>query len=194
MKKVLVVLTLVLGTLVSNAQTITKWKLTGNVKLDSLMLANEAQWGYEDSLRKVGYTIPEENFGVEKSIDEYTGEITINTRTKFDGAMLYKSIKKGVTTYYLNLEAEGSTVNYNTRGVIVLFTDGTKWIKPSEKVSLNYSSGFHYSSFIRLTPADIEVFSKKFIKGYELYIYDSKLDISEAEEFVMGVNKVKISK
>jgi hypothetical protein len=194
MKKILLVLTLTLGTLVSNGQNITKWKLTGNVKLDSLMLANEAQWDYEDSLRKAGYKIEEENFGVEKSIDEYTGEITISTQIKFDGAMLHKYIRKGVTTYYLNLEAEGSTVNYSTSGVIVLFTDGTKWIKPSQKVSLNYRSGFHYSSFIRLTPADVEIFSKKFIKGYKLYIYDSKLDISEAEEFVMGVNKVKISK
>jgi len=184
MNKILLVLTLTLGTLVSNGQNISKYELTGIYKLDSFMLAREAREAQEFK----------ETSGVERNVDEYTGEITISTQIKFDGAMLHKYIRKGVTTYYLNLEAEGSTVNYSTRGVIVLFTDGTKWIKPTEKVSLNYRSGFHYSSFIRLTPADVELFSKKFIKGYKLYIYDSKLDISDAEEFVMGVNKVKISK
>ena len=194
MKKELLVLLLVLCVSICGAQTRTKWKITGNVKLDSIMLSNEKYDDYNDSLRLAGYTIPKKDLYIERNVDEFTNEITINTETKLDGVTLYKYINKGIISYYLSLEVEASSVHYGIRGVTVLFTDGTKWFKPSEKVKLNYRSGFHYSSFISLSQTDIQLFSSKFIKAYRLYIYDTQVDKSEAVDFLIGVYKVRNSK
>ena len=194
MKKELLVLSLILCVYIGKTQTRVKWKITGNHKLDSLMLLNERDEIYNDSLRNAGYTIPSKDSDIERNVDEFTNEITINTVIKEDGVMLYKYINKGVVTYYLSLEVEAGNVHYGIRGVTVLFTDGTKWTKPLEKVKLNYRSGFHYSSFIQLTSTDLQLFSSKFIKAYRLYIYDTQVYKSEAANFIIGVYKVKNTK
>ena len=186
MKKLLLV-ALILLSFVSYGQ----WRATGNNKLDSLMFANEKELNRIDSLEKLEKEI---NFGVERTVDKFTNEVKINTQWKFDYSILYKYIHKGKTTYYLSLRLSGATLNYGCRGVIVLFTDGTKWVRSYEKIDVNYSDGIHYSAFMQLTPNDIQLFSKKYIMAYKLYIYDTDINIEEATLFKNGVNKIKFMK
>ena len=104
-------------------------------------------------------------------------------------AVLYKDIAKGKTVYYLRLRTYGSTVNVNEKGVIVLFTDGTKWNKPSAEIDLDTDrKGYEYSCFIQLSSSDLTLFKSKTIKKFRLYIYDETLEERFAESFKEYVN------
>ena len=177
-----------------------QWQPSGNKKLDSLMFLNERLWNETDSLNKIKekqileVEKLEENFGIERNVDKFTNEIQINTNI-LSPITLYKHINKGKPiVYYLSLEAEGATLNYGTKGVIVLFSDGTKWTKPNEKVESTYRNGLHYSCFITLSPTDVELFSKKSIKAYRLYIYDASYESEDARVFANAIRKIKSMK
>jgi len=105
---------------------------------------------------------------------------------------LHKYIKNGKNTYYLDLSTEGSTLTRGS-GVTVLFNDGTKWTKP-QKIDVDYSSGWKYSSWITLTPADLQLFKTKSIKKFRLYIYDEEIDQYDAEEFKKYVSIITTMK
>jgi hypothetical protein len=113
---------------------------------------------------------------IEKEVDDFTGDITMNTPITNDVSIM-KVIKKGQIkpTYYLDLETRGSTLNYNGKGVIVLFKDGTKWSKPDEKIDTKVvkGDGWGYRAFITLTEQDLRLFSTKEIDKFRLYIYDN---------------------
>ena len=105
---------------------------------------------------------------------------------------LHKYIKNGRTVYYLDLSIEGSTLTRGT-GVIVVFSDGTKWVKPI-KVDVRYSSGWQYSSWITLTTADLQVLKNKSIKKFRLYIYDAEINPYDGEEFKKYVSLITTMK
>jgi hypothetical protein len=163
MKKLLL-LSFVLFSFSSFGQTPTyneKYKiyLTGNARVDSVLVGI--------ARKKI------EASQVERTVDEFTNEIKINTNI-FSPITLYKHINKGKPTiYYLSLEVDALTASFNNRGVIILFTDGTKWSKPNEAVKISASDGIKYNSFIQLTPQDVNLFATKTIKKYRLSVYDS---------------------
>jgi hypothetical protein len=174
MKKLLV-LALLAITLGVNAQK----KLT--VRIESQDLGGQV---VEEPVIPVIYdTTP----SISREVDKFTGDVLIFT------SMLRKYIRQNKTIeYFLILESEAHTVNYGCKGVTVLFTDGTKWIKSSEKVDVNISSSglsFYASAWIRLNQEDLKVLQSKKISAYRLYIYDTDLSIEESTRLS---NAVKI--
>lgn len=131
----------------------------------------------------------------ERRVDKFTSEITISTPILTNGKVspiiLYKIIKNGVAHYFLSLNTSGSTVNVGERGVIVLFTDGTKWTRQTEIDVDADSHGFDYSAWITLTANDLLIFQNKVISGFRLYIYDEYIDSPIADRFKEFVNEIK---
>jgi hypothetical protein len=134
----------------------------------------------------------------EKRVDDFTSEVTISTpiltNSEISPVILYKIIKNGVAHYYISLNTTGSTVNVGEKGVIVLFTDGTKWTRQTE-IDVDASSrGFNYSAWITLTSSDLLTFQNKTIKGFKLYIYDEYVALPVAERFKAFVKEIKSMK
>ena len=131
---------------------------------------------------------------IHKEVDEFTGEVTIRTPYEKNfgfelptNMTMYKFSGEDfdeATSYILRLTSVGSTLNYSTKGVIVLFTDGTKWEKPNEKVDVNYNSGgWTYSTWIELNEDDLEIFKTKIVSKWKLYIYQGAPKKQLARDF-----------
>ena len=135
---------------------------------------------------------------IEKEIDEFTNEIKFSTPSLSDGEIspvsILKIISKGKTIYYLSLRTQGSTININKTGVIILFQDGTKWSKDAKIDADVGRNGFDYSAFITLNPNDLAIFSTKKIKKFRLYIYDQEISPRNAELFKYYVDCIKTIK
>ena len=131
-----------------------------------------------------------------KKKDDFTNELKFSSPLmngrKISSMIIYKNVNNGKSVYYLSLETNGSTVNVNITGVIILFQDGTKWERPAEKIDVKTGSkGFTYSAFITLTPADLITFSTKKIKKFRLYIYDEDVYSSDADRFKLYTECIK---
>ena len=123
-----------------------------------------------------------------REVDEFTNEININTPYpglgESSSVILYKSIKSGKTVYYLSLQTNGSTLNVSKQGVTVLFEDGTKFSKPTAALDVDAADdGYAYSAFIPITLTEVQIFTKKRIKKFRLYIYDGEISPQTAEKF-----------
>jgi hypothetical protein len=135
---------------------------------------------------------------IEKEKDEFTNELKFSSPLmsgrQISPMTIYKHINKGKSVYYLSLRTNGSTVNVNESGVIILFQDGTKWTRAS-KIDVDAgSNGFDYSAFISLTPADLLTFTTKKIKKFRLYIYDEEVNSSDADRFKLFTECIKNAK
>ena len=138
---------------------------------------------------------------VERSYDEIENEVWIRSPyqacsgCEFMKMSLNKYITKGGIRYYLSLSTIGSTFTLLPKGVIVLFTDGTKWIKSLEGIDSDLKDGdFEYSAFIRLTSTDLAMFKSKTIKKYRLYIYDEYVTEEQGQFFKASVSEVIATK
>ena len=125
-----------------------------------------------------------------REVDEFTNEININTPYpglgESSSVILYKSIKTGKTVYYLALQTNGSTLNVSKQGVTVLFEDGTKFSKPTAELDVDAADdGYAYSAFIPITLSEVQIFTKKRIKKFRLYIYDGEITPQTAEKFTI---------
>jgi hypothetical protein len=113
---------------------------------------------------------------IEKDKDDFTD--VVKFRTPLGNDMSIIKVMEGARKpiYYLNLETRGSTLNYNKKGVIVLFKDGTKWAKPEEEIDVKVvnGDGWGYRAFITLTEQDLQMFSTKEVDKFRLYIYDNQ--------------------
>ena len=78
------------------------------------------------------------------------------------------------------------------KGVIILFTDGTKLEYPANiSVSVNSGANYDYSSFLTLDEAAMKLFSEKTVEGFKLYIYEGKfLTKRKAEKFRINVGEL----
>lgn len=124
--------------------------------------------------KKITYTKENINKFIEKEVNDFGGEITYRSPLLNDLSII-KIVRNNTQIYFLSLSTIGSTLNYGTSGVIILFEDGTKWSKPNEEVDVKYKQGddWEYSAFIRLTKGDLSLFSTKKIRKFRLYIYDN---------------------
>jgi hypothetical protein len=134
-----------------------------------------------------------------REVDEFTNEININTPypglSESTSVILYKSIKTGKTVYYLALQTNGSTLNVSKQGVTVLFEDGTKFSKPTAELDVDAADdGYAYSAFIPITLSEVQIFTKKRIKKFRLYIYDGEITPQSAEKFTIWSKCVMESK
>lgn len=126
---------------------------------------------------------------IERNVDDFTYEIKLNSPMTSGKSLspvtIIKTINKGVAVYYLSLTTYGLTATVDGTGVIILFTDGTKWNNPTEIDVDATTDGFRYSAFIPLTATDLDLFSSKIISKFRLYIYDKEIKSIEAEKFTL---------
>lgn len=132
---------------------------------------------------------------IQNKTDDFTDEITINSppleSNQIAPMIIYKIVKSGKENYYLSLRTYGSTVNVGETGVIVLFDDGTKMNKPTEKIDVDSdATGFSYSAFIQLTETEVKSLTTKKITKFRLYIYDKEVSQGFAEKFTNYVQCV----
>ena len=130
---------------------------------------------------------------VRRVVDDFTQEVRLNTPVQSSMTM-YKYITKSKVTYYLSLGTAGNTSVFDGKGVTVLFNDGTRWSR-NEKIDIDLNgSGYGYTAFIHLTPADILAFSSKTIKKFRLYIFDEDVELEAANDFKTYVKCIKGAK
>ncbi len=110
---------------------------------------------------------------VNRTVDDFTGKITITTTLNED-ARLIKVINGERVTTYLSMKASGSIVTLYKRGVWVIFDDGTKWSNLGAEVDCDVNrkgNGYDYSIFVSLSEEDIKIFNSKRINKTKLYIF-----------------------
>jgi len=132
---------------------------------------------------------------IERNVDEFTGEIDIHTPiilgSDISPVIFYKIIKKAKSAYYLGLRTTESDLSVNGDGVIILFADGSKWVK-STKIEVKADhGGFAYTAFMSLTLADLAIFSKKKIAKFRLYIYDQAVNPADATKWTIWSKCIK---
>lgn len=131
---------------------------------------------------------------IERSVDEFTGIISLNSATSNRSMILYKCIGECFPPYHLRLRAHGSTSVSNASGIIILFSDGSKWTS-SEKIDVTADSkGFEYTAFITLTASDLITLSTKTISKYRLYFFDEQVNANDAEKFKIYADCMKEAK
>ena len=130
---------------------------------------------------------------ITKKVDDFTGEIKYDTPLGMNLGML-KSIHGSDTSYYLTLNLM-STYSAIGDGAYILFTDGTKWLKPEERIDIRYLSGGYYMhySFTRISLDELVELESKTIKKIKLYISESEIPIKDAEKFNKYISCLKSS-
>jgi hypothetical protein len=99
-----------------------------------------------------------------------------------NGISFMKTIENGKSALYLGVDVNGSTLNVSQKGLNILFEDGTKFTKPEAKIDTKVASGsgYLYSAFVKLTPAEIKILTEKNITDTRVYIYDGTVDNDSA--------------
>ena len=155
---------------------------------------SEFEFNFPFLVKGFSYSAEYLTSSIEKKVDEFTGDITYRSPALKDVSII-KYINKNTSTYYLSLETRGSTLNYDGKGVIILFKDGTKWVRPDEKIEAKAirGSGWGYSAFINLSDQDLKIFSTKEIDKFRLYIYDNMKpdDTDKFPFYVESIIKLK---
>lgn len=129
------------------------------------------------------YTIDYLLDDITKVVDEFTDETIY--RTPLNSQIVLQKIIDSLNTesFFLSLTSFGSAINLDIKGVTILFKDGSKWNRPEENIDVNVSgSRFKYSVFIKLTNEDLDLFSRKKIDKWRLYVYDSDLSDIKTEK------------
>lgn len=117
---------------------------------------------------------------IEKSVDDFTGEVSIFSPLK-RGVGVQKNIKKGKSVTQLILRLPSDRL-LRGKGVIILFSDGTKWSRPNEQIYVEVEkSGYSLNSIINLTAQDGALFQKKRIKKFRIISADGGLQDVEGD-------------
>jgi len=130
--------------------------------------------------------------------DGYWCKDIVSKKDKFSGIITRNSpllepisFSKEKGLIYLDIEIEGSTLNTNKKGVIVLLSDGSKINKPNASVDVRYSEGYKYSAFILLNKLEIARIIKSPITDVKLYIYDAEISNgTKYSEYLKCLNKI----
>ncbi|MCK0203336.1 hypothetical protein ACT4R9_10025 [Ornithobacterium rhinotracheale] len=138
-----------------------------------------------------------QNCNIELMVDDFTGERSATTMDYENRSVfLDKYIRKNKSDYYLGINSSSSTFFDSLEGAYIIFTDGTKWSKPSAKINvsagINYD--FDYSAFVKLSVKDVLTLSNKTIKKYKVGIFEENMDLDKAEnlkERIRCVYKMK---
>lgn len=109
---------------------------------------------------------------------------------------IHKMISNNQTSYYLNIKAFGNTPVVDGEDVIVLFKDGTQWVR-NMKIEVDVNKNdienkpYIYSAFIPLTNKDLEIFCLKKIDKYRLYVFDEYINFADSEIYRIYFNCLK---
>lgn len=132
--------------------------------------------------------------GLDYSADFFCSKIE-NQKDKFEdketfytpfesGISFVKTVEKGKSAIFMSVRINGSSLSVSKKGLNILFEDGTKLTKPEAGIDTDVSSGsgYVYSAFIKLTPADIKLLTEKSITDTRAYIYDGMVDKESAKK------------
>ena len=90
--------------------------------------------------------------------------------------------------FVLSLSTVGQTYNFGKKGVMIVFTDGTRWQRKTTPIMVDQEAGgYQYSAHLALTDEDIALFSERTIDEFRLSIYDRDVTDAEAEMFAEQV-------
>lgn len=119
----------------------------------------------------------------DKVIDEFDKSVTITYDVNSDVSFI-KIIKNGVVTFYLSIYIKEGGI-YTGTGISLILsqynTNTAEYVnklmikRPNQKVDYSYiGDSFYTTAFIKLTPADLEMFKKSDHMKYKLYISNSE--------------------
>lgn len=129
---------------------------------------------------------------IERNVDDMTGKITLSSPSEeaIPPLKLIKVILEKDTLYLFRLRTNGITLNTSEKGVIILFTDGTKMIKET-KISVDVGdepNTWLYKANITASSEDLKTLATKTIKKFRLFIYDKDINEKEGNNFKEYVN------
>jgi hypothetical protein len=125
---------------------------------------------------------PEDHFckEIRHKVDKFENEESFFTPTEA-GISFMKTIINGKPNIYLIVRIVGVTLNVREQGLFILFSDGTKIMKPEAKIDVGASGGgYVYKAFIALTKEEINLLSNKIITDTKLFIYERTVDKESA--------------
>ena len=138
-------------------------------------------------------TINNVNQSIFKKTDEFSGAITYFTIA--NEPISFIKVKTGsITKYFISIHTYDDDLHYNTKGVFILFTDKSKWIRPNQLVKLNYNDGFKYSSFIELSPSDLIIFQTKRISKFKLDQFEEEVYDDLSTTLILQANLIEFKK
>lgn len=102
-----------------------------------------------------------------------------------DPVCFYKVKDKDHIVTYLVLKAIGSSITINAKGVILLFQDGTRWEKPEAEARAKVKTvgTYQYTAHIELSEDDLQLFTKKQISKFGVYLYDISVPEKDAKKY-----------
>lgn len=128
-----------------------------------------------------------------RTVDKFDNVITIDTPL-LDAISFTKIISNKTSKIYISVKQNGLTLNTGEQGLTILFSNGKKLSKPNAKISVDPArgSGWDYSVFVPLLPADIKLLSENIITDFKLYIYEGSItNGSELKELLNCIIKAK---
>jgi len=133
-----------------------------------------------------------------KEKDDFTDEIKIDCPVLGNPMAtihIVKIFRNGKVYYFMDLMTLGSTCVVDGKGVIILFTDGTKLTKSEIEIDVDVSNNdFRYTAFFPLTLNDLNSLSSKIIDKFRLYIFDGKVKSQDADDFKIYTKNLMLTK
>lgn len=128
---------------------------------------------------------------VESRVDDFTGEISINSPlTKFDGdiyATILKVKAKNQKTTYLRLATKDEFLSIDGDDAYVLFEDGSKWHKKTKIEVSAKEDGFQYVAFFRLSQNELQKLKTNKISKFKLDVFEQMITDDESEQLRIHV-------
>lgn len=121
------------------------------------------------------------------STDKFTGEKVYYSNLS-NTIHISKYVTKNSSSQYISISVNGSTLNYGCYGVSILFENGKQINRPNEKIETDYRDGWNYRAFFIPTAYEINLFKTSRVVTVKLYIYDSDISTSDADEFKEAAN------
>lgn len=130
--------------------------------------------------------------GLDRKIDEFTGEITCTIVDDGGDISFVKIIKAGISSYYLSIWIKESGI-YTGTGVVLILENGQKISKPTAKVDYNYAANSFYTTvFLKLNANDIALLKTSGISKYKLYISEGQTAYaSKTKDLFICLTKIK---
>jgi hypothetical protein len=114
---------------------------------------------------------------IEMESDKFTNEI--NYSTPLGNPISYIKFKNGeIVNTYMRIEVNGNIPSVGSKGVIILFADGSKIEKPDVKINVevdNIERGYLYTATFILNQEEIEKLTQKSITDVRLHIFDKEI-------------------
>ncbi|GEM_PF-2552428 len=144
-----------------------------------------------------------DDFTLEKTIETPYELDPIGKENHFYGSKYTKvhfsktKSKSGITSIYIQLDASSMRYDILKKGVIILFTDGSRLTKPNVNIDVDPGSGafWNYYALFKLTQEEINMFSNKKLSKYRLYQHDEEVSSEDADhlrEYLKEIVKYKL--